>query len=256
MSDGRNIELSVEVPGTVEEVWNAIATGPGITSWYVPTELDEHEGGAVSQHFGDMGTVAGRVLVWDAPHRVVFEGGAETGRPLAFEWTVEAASGDTCTVRLVNSGFGAGEDWDAEFDGMSSGWLLFLENLRLHLTHFRAQRATAAIPVAMLQGPNARAWSTACAAFGLTDRLAAGVAVQLEVSDSVTWPGVVERVLESPAARGCVVRLHDPRATGFLAAEGNGDEVAVSGWLYLYGEGADEHAAEWDRAWTARLKEG
>jgi hypothetical protein len=28
-SEGRKIELSIEVPGTPEEVWQAIATGPG-----------------------------------------------------------------------------------------------------------------------------------------------------------------------------------------------------------------------------------
>ena len=36
MNDERTIELSVDVPGTPEEVWDAIATGPGITSWFIP----------------------------------------------------------------------------------------------------------------------------------------------------------------------------------------------------------------------------
>src|SRR3712207_1159128 len=104
--DGRVIDVSIEVPGTPEEVWQAIATGPGITSWFVPTEVDEREGGVIRQHFGEMGTDEGRVVSWEAPMRVAFEGGASMGRPLVFEWTVEAVSGDTCTVRLVNSGFG------------------------------------------------------------------------------------------------------------------------------------------------------
>ncbi len=30
------IELEVEVPGAPEDVWSAVATGPGISSWYVP----------------------------------------------------------------------------------------------------------------------------------------------------------------------------------------------------------------------------
>jgi uncharacterized protein YndB with AHSA1/START domain len=32
----RTIELEVEVPGTPEQVWEAIATGQGIAAWFVP----------------------------------------------------------------------------------------------------------------------------------------------------------------------------------------------------------------------------
>lgn len=31
--DARKIELEVEVVGTADEVWPAIATGPGISTW-------------------------------------------------------------------------------------------------------------------------------------------------------------------------------------------------------------------------------
>ena len=34
----RSVQVEFEVPGTPEEVWQAIATGPGISSWFVPTE--------------------------------------------------------------------------------------------------------------------------------------------------------------------------------------------------------------------------
>jgi hypothetical protein len=36
-SGRRWVQVEVEVPGTPEEVWQAIATGPGISSWFVPT---------------------------------------------------------------------------------------------------------------------------------------------------------------------------------------------------------------------------
>ena len=44
----RSVAVEVEVPGTPEEVWQAIATGPGITAWFVPTEVEEREGGEPS----------------------------------------------------------------------------------------------------------------------------------------------------------------------------------------------------------------
>jgi len=44
-SGRRSIQVEIEVPGTPEEVWRAIATGPGISAWFVPTTSDEREGG-------------------------------------------------------------------------------------------------------------------------------------------------------------------------------------------------------------------
>ena len=48
----REIRLEIEVPGSVEEVWEAIATGPGISSWYVPHTVEERSGGAATASFG------------------------------------------------------------------------------------------------------------------------------------------------------------------------------------------------------------
>ena len=33
-------ELELEVPGTPDEVWHAIATADGIGAWMMPTELE------------------------------------------------------------------------------------------------------------------------------------------------------------------------------------------------------------------------
>ena len=44
-SGRRSIQAEAEVPGTPEEVWQAIATGPGISSWFVPTEIQANKDG-------------------------------------------------------------------------------------------------------------------------------------------------------------------------------------------------------------------
>ena len=53
-SGRRSVQVEVEVPGTPEEVWQAIATGPGISSWFVPAEFEERDGKpvAVKLNFG------------------------------------------------------------------------------------------------------------------------------------------------------------------------------------------------------------
>jgi uncharacterized protein YndB with AHSA1/START domain len=140
----RSIELDVEVPGTPEEVWEAIATGPGISAWMHPTEVEEREGGRFTFDMGS-GPRHGTVTGWDPPRRFAertqWEASADApAATIATEWTVEARAGGTCVVRMVMSGFASGADWDDEVDGVTEGMRLALDNLRRHLTHFPGER--------------------------------------------------------------------------------------------------------------------
>lgn len=229
----RAIELEVEVPGTVEEVWEAIATGPGISSWFIPFRVEERVGGSVIMDWGSFGDQAGTVEVWDPPHRVVFRG---EGDPLAYEWLVEARDGGSCTVRLVNHGFGEGDEWDAQFHGMSEGWRLFLENLRLQRTHFPGRSATAVIPTRSASGPQRRAWDRLCGALGIAadasegDRVTSG-------PDAPSLAGTVVGVVDRPAVRAYHLLLDEPHpGTAFVTVEGDDDPVAPSTYLYLHGD--------------------
>jgi uncharacterized protein YndB with AHSA1/START domain len=246
----RAIELSVEVPGTVEEVWQAIATGPGISSWFIPHEIEEREGGEVAMDFGpSFGRESATVVAWEPPTRVVFRGpDTERGPGLAYEWLVEAAGGGSCVVRLVNSGFGPGEEWDADYDGMSTGWQIFLQNLRLHLTHFRGRQARAVIPTVMTPGPGEAAWSRLCAALGVPPSLAPGDRLASSGEGVPALAGAVEGASFAPAVQTYLLLLDTPApGTAFLAVEGSGDVVAVSAYLYLYGapEGTGEEWFAW-----------
>ena len=94
-SGRRSIQVEVEVPGTPEQVWQAIATGPGISSWFVPTRSEERVGGEVVSNFGPGMDAAATITAWDAPRRFAAEGEmAGPGSPkVATEWTVEARAG-------------------------------------------------------------------------------------------------------------------------------------------------------------------
>jgi uncharacterized protein YndB with AHSA1/START domain len=231
--NSRKIELEVEVIGTPEEVWRAIATGPGISSWYVPHIVEERTGGAASASFGpgpEM-QIAGRVAAWNPPHRVVFDGG-EGVVGLAFEWLVEAREGGTCIVRLVNSGFGSGEPWDAQYDALHEGWKLFLLNLKLHLEHFRGQTATAMLPMAMWKGSSEEAWARLLKSLGIPTNVSVGDRVSTAESDA---PLIAGRLFDVAPSR-LVLLIDEPApGTAFIVIERDG----VSVWSYLYGaEGA------------------
>lgn len=248
----RRIELAIEVPGTVDEVWETIATGPGITSWYVPHTVEERAGGAATARFGPGPEMAipGRVHVWEPPHRIVF-GSDQLADGLAFEWLVEPKDEATCVVRLINSGFGNGMPWDDQYDDMYGGWTLFLRNLWLHRTHFPGQRATPALPVGGWNVPRDQAWRRLLTALGITEIPRAGEQLAT-AGDGV--PPLAGTVIDVGASSLALVLDTPAPGTGLVACEGPGDGCSVSVWVYLYGPDAAAKAAEFDdltRQWLA-----
>jgi uncharacterized protein YndB with AHSA1/START domain len=140
-NDPRVIDLEVEVAGTPEQVWQAIATGVGISAWLQPTMVEGRLGGRFAFDMAALGlgtNDSGRVTAWDPPHRFA-TGGVRwqaQGAPaalLATEWLVETVSGGTCRVRMVMSGFGSGAAWDQEIQELTEGMRKALENLRSYL---------------------------------------------------------------------------------------------------------------------------
>ena len=245
----RSINLEVTVPGAPEEVWEAVATGPGITSWFIPMEVEERAGGTVSMDFGSgYPKQSAAVTAWEPPHRVVFQGEGEY--PLAYEWLVEARDKGTCVVRLVNSGFGEGDDWDDQYHGMTAGWAIFMENLKLHLAHFRGQQARTIIPTVGVTGGRPAAWSKMCRVLGVPDDLSAGDAFKTAAGDLT---GTVVGTAETEMVTTYHLVLDRPvPGTGFVAVEGDGDAVMCNLYLYFYGDDADGV----EDTWTALLNEG
>src|SRR4029079_17986804 len=123
-SGRRSVEVEVEVPGTPEEVWRAIATGPGVSSWFVPTRMEERLGGEIISNFGPGMDMSATITAWNAPHTFAVE--AEMGPPgspkIATEWTVAARLGSASRVRVVHSLFTDTDDWDNQLDGLEQGW--------------------------------------------------------------------------------------------------------------------------------------
>jgi uncharacterized protein YndB with AHSA1/START domain len=238
----RAIDLEVEVPGTPEEVWEAVASGPGITAWFIPTTVDGRQGGTVEMDFGPgYGTETARITAWEPPRRFVAET-AHEGRPtFAAEWLVEARDGGTCVVRLIQTGFGSGAEWDAEYDATVKGWRLFLYNLRLYLTHFPGQRCASVLVNGHAAGPVERAFGELTGALGLPAEANVGERVAATAADAPPLAGVVERaepnmltlLLEKPAP-GVAFVVAEPAADGSAHA---------SIYAYLFGEGAAEVAA-------------
>ena len=253
-SGRRSIAVETEVPGTPEEVWQAIATGPGITAWFVPAEVEERAKGAITMNFGPGMESKSEILEWDPPRRFTAESkeGMGPGAPtMATEWTVEARAGGTCRVRVVHSWFATTDDWDDEFEGVEKGWPAFFRILAHYLTHFRGQPCTQVTLMGFAPVPLDKAWQELTQPLGLAGAKV-GQAVK-SPGDAPTLAGVVANVGPTDHPE-YMIRLEQPApGSTHLFAMPMGGQVCLSIRHYLYGEGARAVAEREEPVWQAWL---
>jgi uncharacterized protein YndB with AHSA1/START domain len=252
----RYVQAEVEVPGTPEDVWQAIATGPGISSWFVPTTLEERAGGAVKLSFGPGMDAVATITAWDPPRRFAADSRDDpdpSAPAIATEWTVEARSGGTCVVRVVHAWFASSDDWDKEFEGREHGWAAFFRVLRLYLSHFRGQTGATLQIMGMVPGPTARAWEALTGPLGLV-RAVEGQRVT-SPAGAPRLAGLVERVgpVENPEL---LIRLDEPGpGIAHLFALPMGGQVCLPVRIFLYGDDARAVAAREEGSWQTWVNE-
>jgi uncharacterized protein YndB with AHSA1/START domain len=256
-SGRRSIQIEFEVPGTPEEVWQAIATGPGISSWFVPTEIEEQNGKpvAVTYNFGPGMAPRVEVTVWDPPRTFTktSDGWLPGSPPIADEWSIEVRGGGTCVVRIVQSLFASTDDWDVQLEGAKLGLSGFLKILQIYLTHFRGQRATIMKWMAPAAGTEAEAWETLTAALGVKGS-----------SEGQRWKapagvpalsGVVEYLTRDPYDALLRVDKPGPGVAALGTVNYPGGPLMVAMNLYLYGDQAAATVARETPLWEAWFQE-
>ena len=256
-SGRRSVQVEVEVPGTPEEVWQAIATGPGISSWFVPAEIEERDGKpvALTMTFGPGMEARSALTAWDPPRMFTAQGESWGGAPpIATEWSVEARAGGVCIVRIVHSLFASTDDWDDQLEGGMAAFSGFFRTLQLYLTHFRGKRSAITQLVAPVAGTEAEVWETLTAALGLK-----GMRVAQRWTAPAGVPalgGVVEYVTQTPY--DALLRLDMPgpgiAALGAFGFPGGGPTMVAMNF-YLYGDQAAETVARETPRWQAWLRE-
>jgi uncharacterized protein YndB with AHSA1/START domain len=248
----RSMVTEFEVAGTPEEVWQAIATGPGVSSWFVPTEFEERNGKAVGMKVNFSGMeMRSEITAWDAPRMfaTTSNGWLPGSPPIASEWSVEARGGGKCVVRIVQSLFASTDDWDLQLESATIAFASFLKILQIKLAHFRGQRSATGHFQAPAPGTDAESWDALIAGLGLKD---------MKVGQRFTAPagvpalgGVVEYATRDPF--DAVLRLDTPApgiaALGIAGMPGGPFHVAMI--LHMHGDqGADTLARETPR-WEA-----
>jgi uncharacterized protein YndB with AHSA1/START domain len=258
-SGRRWVAAEVEVPGTPEQVWRAIATGEGVSSWFVPTEIGEPDDAGkptkVVSHFGPGMDAEAEIREWQPPRRFSAEGSwGPDAPPIATEWIVEPRGGGACVVRVVHSLFAESDDWDDQLEGTESGWPAFFRILRLYLTHFAGRDGVPIQTMAPASGGAEAAWTAMVEPLNL-DGAEPGDRFEAEAG-APPIAGVVEEVGagEGPHPNQLFLRLDRPvPGLAHLFILKMGPQVMAVTQLYFYGDGAPGAAAELKPVWREWL---
>lgn len=243
------LRKEIELDATPEEVWDAIATGPGVDSWFMGrTEFEPGEGGrGAFTIFGH--TEGSTVTGYEPGKRFAYRSdGNPDGTFLAFEYLIEGRDGGSTVLRLVQHGF-LGDDWETEYEAMATGWDMYLHKLAQYLKYFRGRPVTV-VSAVRPQAPGAdEAWPAIMAALGLPATVREGDPVRLAVDGLAPEEGVVDYA-GLPTFLG--VRTGDALYRFIHSGPRRGNVVVLG--HHVFAEDADQEKTEeiW-RSWLGRL---
>jgi uncharacterized protein YndB with AHSA1/START domain len=136
------LEKEIEIAAPIEEVWSALTDSKKLANWF-PLEARVTPGrdGKMFVSWEPDFEGEATIVQWEPGKKFAYE------QPMALvEFTLEARGGKTL-VRLVQSGFFTGADWENEwFDSTNYGWEFMLISLRELLERHRGEERKVAWP--------------------------------------------------------------------------------------------------------------
>jgi len=225
------IRRDVELEAGPEQVWESIATGPGLATWFMPMELDRD---------------SPMVTSWEPGRRLgVRTPPADDGSFQTFDYRLEGAGPRRTALRFSHSGF-TGDDWGDKFEELTgAGWDMYLHTLGQYFVHFAGRAAVYVEAEAPAASADPASWPRLVAALGLAEPVEPGEAVRFDLPGVGSVEGVVDYAtptfigLRAPLA---LIRFHGRSALGM--------PVAVSQHTYLTTFDISSAQRGWE-AWLA-----
>ncbi len=136
---GRKIEKEIRIHAPADRVWEAWADPVRISQWFVDRAEGFAEPGATITWFFDSFHfhISYHVLRSEPgkSYAIRWENAPPGREPGVLEVTLSQAGGET-VLRLVESGFREGAEWDQEYEGVSSGWSMALALLKHYAENY------------------------------------------------------------------------------------------------------------------------
>jgi uncharacterized protein YndB with AHSA1/START domain len=132
--------FEVTIPASRSAVWQAFTTSDGLSTWLTPgAVVDLRKGGEWTAHFPGGKTGGGTILSFVPEEELTLSAMAPERFPTVREQRTTAkfqfaADGGSTVVRLVQTGWKSGEEWDQAYDYLAKGNAQLLATLRRRFT--------------------------------------------------------------------------------------------------------------------------
>ncbi|MFC0507796.1 SRPBCC family protein [Micromonospora costi] len=243
---GQRFELQkdVELAATPEQVWEAIATGPGIDSWFMGrSEVEPREGGRTSFTMAGQ-TQEATVTAWEPGRRFAYRTApGPDGAITAMEYLIEGRGQGSTVLRLVQSGV-LGDNWETEYEAMKAGWDMYLGTLAAYVAHFPGRSGAPVAAFRPQAGTPEQVWAAVAGAFGITGPVTEGQRARLTVDGLPPIDGVVD-LAGLPTYFG--VRTDDALYRFLHSGTDRGNVLVLGHHLFA----ADQDPARAEQAWQS-----
>jgi uncharacterized protein YndB with AHSA1/START domain len=249
---GRSVSVDADVPGSQDEVWQAIASGEGITGWFLPTEVQHGFDGDPVRFLvhPDARTLRLEIKEWSPPQRLAAVcDDLQNGAPaLTTEWMLEPLALG-CRVRVRHTLDTSATAWDELLLGMQRDWQTHLSVLKVYIGNFSGKRCQTCTVNQPTHQEKDKAWETLSDPLGL-HLASVGERVRSE-ADGPELAGVLEAAEESHQA---LIRLDQPAAgIAHLQILETVVGCVATVRLYFYGDQASAILSREEPRWQAWL---
>jgi uncharacterized protein YndB with AHSA1/START domain len=226
-NETRSVEMVLDIAADPDVVWRALTQAEELVRWFpYQASVTPGPGGSVTWSWDDKWTWESQIDVWEPGRRLrlvqdaqrpfdvaggVLPPGEVAPAHMVMDFTLESVKGVT-RLRLVHSGFGHGEAWDDELDGVRTGWGHELRSLAFYLERHRGKTRHVGTSHLTWQGSQEDTWQRLLSpdAFILSPADAAmGAAVQVQVSTGDHFDGIVRQRVPNREFTATISALDD-----------------------------------------------
>lgn len=248
----RVVDQTIQIEAPVEAVWAALTDADELTRWFpLDATVTPGAGGSIWMSWGEMYEGEAAIEVWKPGKHLRARFPAVGSRALATDYYLKGRGGRT-VLRVVTSGFGTGEAWDGEYDGVRFGWAFELQGLRHYLERHHGKDRIVARVQRKLETGKADLWGRVVSVDGFFSpqggsELRAGP--YAATVGGTHYTGIIHNHTPPTQLVGTIQELNDAIFRIEIESHGPGD---LWFWVATYGIRQDR-VRELEKAWASGI---